>query len=107
MSEQMGLFNGDVARAARDEAIEQVGAHASEEWMAAAFRAASEIPPGTRFTTDDLWPSLDGYWTHEPKAMGAVMNRVAKEGVARATSDHVLSKRPVCHARPLRVWIRL
>ena len=107
MSEQMGLFNGDVARAARDEAIDRAGAHASQAWMDAAFHAASRIAPGARFTTDDLWPALDGHWTHEPRALGAVMQRVAKMGIARATNDHVLSKRPQCHARPLRVWVRL
>jgi hypothetical protein len=59
------------------------------------------------FTTDRVWfylEELPAAHTGEPRAMGAAMRRAAGRGWCEATAEHVLSKRPECHRRPIRVW---
>jgi hypothetical protein len=80
--------------------------NADEAWVTAAlasvFRVASERE---HFTVDHVWMHGDGLPTpREPRAMGSVMRVASKAGWVSPTPDHWMSKRPVCHRRPLRVW---
>ncbi len=98
----------DNAQEAKRDAIERVGNHANPDWKAAALEsvqlAARRQPT---LTTDDVWWLLG--WdnpehTHEPRAMGAIMQAAARAGWIRATPAYQQSVRVACHARPLRVW---
>lgn len=88
---------------ARDEAIARVEEHAPPDWMQQARSAVLAIAEArASFTTDDVWQLVGA--PPEPRAMGAVMQRLSKEGKIRATSAWRQSVRAECHARPVRVW---
>lgn len=91
----------------RDEALARVEANADVEWKLAAELVVHLLAAqlGT-FTSDDVWEGLvDGSAsTHEPRALGAVLKRVAKDGVIAPTDEWRISRRPECHGRPVRVW---
>ena len=61
-------------------------------------------------TSDDIWTALEALWEQgamtfpEPRVMGAVFKVAEREGYVRPTEEHRLSRRPVCHRRPIRVW---
>jgi hypothetical protein len=88
-----------------DEAIKQVEINAAEDWLSEAD-AAVDILAAARisFTTDDVWQKLTTK-THEPRAMGAVMLRAARDGLIKSTGQWAESNRPASHRRPLRVWV--
>ena len=88
----------------RERAIERVRRAADLDWLAMAEAAALSLRGS--FTTDDvvaLFPE-GGPETHEPRALGAVMRRLAKAGAIRATPHYIESKSETCHRRPKRVW---
>lgn len=95
----------------RDEAISQVESAMDRQWKHIALAAVRVLAErGDPFTTDDVWAKVEGLslaTTHEPRAMGAVMQRAAKLGLIKATDRTVQSRRPRCHARPVRVWMPL
>lgn len=98
-----GLFDGQQRR---DDAIDRVGEHADTEWKAA-VALAIRFCAKTRdaFTTDEVWSLLTGRdATHEPRAMGAMMQEAKRAGVIAPTKEWRESARPECHARPCRVW---
>jgi len=96
----------------KDRAIERVD-KANEYWVTKACevarRIASERKPASDrieryITADDIYPHMGGLVPTEPKAMGAVMTRLQREGLIEATDRTVKSCRPECHRRPIRVW---
>ena len=99
----------NAAIAARDEAIDRAEENANADWKEAAYLAcclvAEEQP---LFTTDNVWQKMNylfpKFATHEPRAMGAVMRRVASDNKICGTDDYVKSNRPECHHRPQMVW---
>lgn len=94
----------------RDEAISQVESAMNRQWRNIALCAVRVLADrGDPFTTDDVWEKVSRLTitTHEPRAMGAVMQRAAKLGLIKATDRTVQSRRPRCHARPVRVWMPL
>lgn len=92
---------------ALDDALERVDEHADDNWKWFAElvvrRLASAQPT---FTTDDVWMELESFdvSTHEPRALGAIMRNLAREGLIRTTDRYVKSDRPECHQRPIPVW---
>lgn len=91
---------------ARDEAIDCVERAADPEWMEVAFGVVRALAlRGVKFTTDDVWQAVGDWTAVEPRALGAVMRRAQREGLARPLAEYRKSTRPACHARPLRVWI--
>ena len=62
------------------------------------------------FTADDVFDRYEDQpdpkpTTHEPRAMGPVMNRAAKEGLCeKANVPGAPSRRRSLHARPRTVW---
>lgn len=104
---QRTIFDALEGERRRDEAIHRVDLHADGDWKDAALRTVRSLAASrTTFTTDDVWKLLAGagYEVREPRAMGAVMRRVAGAGLIRATDHWALSKRPECHRRPVRIW---
>lgn len=71
-------------KAATEAAIDQVDAHADEEWKGVALacvRTCALTHPS--FTADEVWMQLEGFpelGTHEPAALGPVFLRAAKLG---------------------------
>jgi len=94
---------GPSAAQARDEAIARVEEHAPIDWMEQARRTVLRLSEGRAFfTSDDVWEILGS--PPEPRALGAVMQRLSREGKIQATREWRQSVRPECHARPVRVW---
>lgn len=94
------------ARLAASAAITDADDHADTEWKAAARRAVRHVADANLyFTTDLIWPLLDGdVTTHERRAMGAIMKWAHREGLIAPTDRFTASTRGVNHAQPLRVW---
>jgi hypothetical protein len=103
---QMRLFDGPMARAARDTALAQVEDHASPAFLAAAEVALYVVAKRSpTLTTDDVWRELDGRnEPHEPRAMGPVMMRGKANGWIVPTPSVENSEMVDCHSRPKRVW---
>lgn len=95
------------AALARDEAIEQVGQAADEEWKKGALHWLRLIcVKRQEFTTDFLHQVLAKYHTtpDEKRVYGWLMKEGEKRGWCSRTDRTVNSKRKECHARPIRVW---
>lgn len=95
------------AIAARDEALDRVDRNADERWKTYAYDVVRYLCDTQRtFSTDDVWDILDDadVTTHEPRALGAVVQRAKRDGLCRPTGNYVQSTRPECHARPVAVW---
>jgi hypothetical protein len=96
------------AFAARDEAIERVNKHANDAWKQAAEAAILHIARmRMTFTADDVWGHLTKHTaceTHEPSALGAIFNKLRRQGKIRWTGDFMISRRATRHAAPMRVW---
>lgn len=92
-----------------DTAVRHVGNAAAVDWLTTARQWITDLPPGYRFTTDELWHYLGGtdLTTHEPRALGAVIRGAKTAGEIRGTGRYVTSIRPECHARPIPVWERV
>lgn len=99
----------DAAFAAADMAIDGVEANASTTWLDIARGIVRSYPPGHSFTTDDVWHALSfvDVRTHEPRALGAVMRGLQRDGVIENTKSYQPSARAECHARPIPVWRRV
>ncbi len=99
-------FSAALRTLARDAAIDRVEAAAREDWKEVALMVVEVVARDRElFTTDHVWAVMPGdVSTPEPRAMGAIMRRAAREGYVTATDRHVLSNRPLCHRRPVRVW---
>lgn len=90
------------AQALGHHAADQAGENAAD-WMDRALNAARAVAARqATFTTDDVWALVGP--PPEPRAMGAVMKRLAAEDGAHATGGYVVSARAECHGRPVRVW---
>lgn len=93
--------------ARREEAIDRVERNANEEWMEAAVAAGIRLAECTdSLVSEDIFTLLNEFpvGTHEPRAMGAVMRRLRKDGFIEPTDTFIKSPSPVGHGRPSRVW---
>lgn len=85
----------------------QVESHADEDWKEETLKIVEQLAlERETFTTDDVWEMLSelDVSTHEPRAMGAIMTIAKKMRLISPTTHHILSTRPSCHSRPIRVW---
>lgn len=96
------------AARARDEAIERVDEHADQDWKVEARQAVLHAAAHrAEFTTDYVWWLLDQREVlppHEPRALGAIMRKAAREGLIQRSDRVVESVRPANHRRPIAVW---
>ena len=92
----------------RDKAIAQVATNTNPTWAAETMLIIKQIATNTfDFTTDDIWQALSETslpTPHEPRALGALMIAAHRAGLIAPTDRYRQSKRPECHARPIRVW---
>lgn len=102
------LFNARAARAARDEALEQVEQAADPDWKETAYETVVEVALDLPyFTTDQVMKRLmeANVMTHDLRALGPVMLRAARDLVI-VKSDYLprSSVRRSRHAGPCTVW---
>jgi len=103
------MKNKQLATMLRDEAIERGWSNSAVKFRDAAFRAILVLAEREdEFTTDDVWE----YFTdnkleanHDGRALGGAMKRAKGLGLIAPSDRFVLSERPACHARPVRIWI--
>lgn len=90
-----------------DAAVNRAGNNADITWLNEARSAVKILcKQGNDFTTDDVWDLLQGVnaFTHEPRALGAIIREMSKTGAIYSTGGYRKSIRPECHRRPLAVW---
>ena len=99
-------FNLPLARAKRDEALEQVEAHAAETFIDLAVLAIDRVARcRPAFIVDEVWKELgETAPTHEKRAMGAAMQLARRHGLITPTETFIASAQVQCHANPRRVW---
>jgi hypothetical protein len=88
--------------------LERVNRNANEEWKEKAWEVMQHVcKTMASFTSDSLWHELqkENVHTHEPRAIAAIIMRAAREGLCEPTDNYIKSSRPVCHKRPLRLWL--
>ena len=101
-------LDGFSAPTAKIIATTKVEAHADPAWLEMASFGVQQLAASRDvFTTDEVWEWLDRNTPlrpHEPRAMGAVMKKVAAEGVIEASGLYQQSAREECHNRPVMIW---
>ncbi len=109
LTHEPDLLDYAAAQQAKESAIDLVEAGAGEDAIARGCEDVLRLVCGKtfpltqpfEFTTDDV------VWTvkfEEPRAMGAVMRRLQKQGRIEATDRTRPSNSKTCHGRPKRVW---
>lgn len=102
---QPSLFDG---AAARDAALTRVHAAAHPGWIDAARTVLLTLADhGKPFTTDSVWEILEMRGvpqTAEPRALGAVVMRLARQKKIVKTGEYRNSSRAINHGRPIPVW---
>ena len=92
----------------RDKALEQVEDNANKAWTDLVEKIISDLADEMiQFTSDDVWNELKNYpevQTHQPAAMGAMFRKATTLGLIKPSDSFIASKRPISHARPIRVW---
>ena len=96
------LFDGPEDEVAS--AMHSVEANAVPAWIEEAERIIRNLTAGTRFIGEQIVDKVEerGLVTHDKRAMGPVMHRLAKEGVIRKTGDYRAAR--TSHGSPKSVW---
>lgn len=102
----MNLLDLIAATEARDEALHRVASATDPSWATDIQNIILGLATDT-FTTDDIWQAATDAnlgIPREPRALGAIMHRLAKQHHIIPTETYIPSLRPACHRRPIRVW---
>lgn len=100
---QPGLF--DAGRAARDDALERVEKGAPMQWKDLAEKVVRLFASkGEPFTSDDLW-QYGLPKPREPRALGAIMAKLARRGIIRKTGRYLPCRSATRHVAPVAEWI--
>lgn len=97
-------MNGAQGEVAKADGMQAAADGAGAEWADVAQALVLQVAAArATFTTDDLWaaglpPSAS------PRALGSVMNAMARAGQIEATGEHRKSTRPRNHSHPVAVW---
>ena len=96
----------DEAKAARDHAIAEVEAGATESFFDTAIATIHGIARArSTFVIDDVWAARPTWpKTHDKRAMGAAMLHAKRDGWIVPTSDFRSTAQVLRHAAPIRVW---
>lgn len=87
----------------RERGLDRVEA-GNPHWIEDASAAVRYIAARREFFTSDAIWKLVGSAPSERRAMGAVMRRALRDGIAERTDRTANSTRADCHCRPIRVW---
>lgn len=102
------LFDYAAAVARRDAAVQLVDSGLDPVWRRAArFAVLVTATELAVFTTDDVWQTLAYLGIGkpaEPRALGAVITQLRRDGVISATGGYSESARPEAHCSPKRIW---
>ncbi len=102
-AEIVDLFSYAASREARDVALDRVEAGSPDGWMELAAKAVRQVAGEKRyFTTDDIWKVLEK--PREPRALGALMRRMAVAGFIKKTGQYVPTAQVLRHSAPIAVW---
>lgn len=97
-----------LGEAARDAAMATVEENTAADWVLEAEAAVAALAvAGDQFSADDVWDLLAARGIpgpHNPSALGPVMRRAIKDGVARMTGFG-MSRRPERHRAPVRLYV--
>lgn len=85
-----------------DEALQRVEEHADRDWKTLAYEVLIDLcRSGQEWTTDDFWLRMRQRHatvkTHEPRALGALIRRLLRDGHAVKTGRFGESTRPEAH----------
>ena len=94
-------FEGD---ARKDAGTAQVLANTHDSY-AQAFERAARVCMAEEFTSEDL-TIIAGQPPNHPNAVGALMRKLAKQGLIVPTGKWTKAKRPNQHSAMLQVWRR-
>lgn len=103
-------FDPELARMARDAALDQVEANSNVEWSDLFYSTIEAVATEMEeFTADEIWERLSRMPNvprqHQPRAAGPVVVRALKAGVIRkADKLPRKSNRASCHHRPIAVY---
>lgn len=103
---RMNLLDIIAATEARDEALRRVASATDPSWATNIENIILGLATDT-FTTDDVWQAASDAnldMPHEPRALGAILHRLARQQMIVATDRYIPSQRVACHRRPIRVW---
>lgn len=100
------VFDVEASEEARDEAIRRGDVAADPQWKERAYQALLACARANpTFIVDQVWEYLAREDVpKEPRAMGAILIRGAKEGVIARTREYRLSDRVSAHRNPRVVW---
>lgn len=90
------------------DSIDRAEANANAEWLKKTYEVICELAKNQRiFTTDHVWEALSKSQTstHEPRALGSLMQRAVREGHIAATGAYRKSTRRECHSRPIPIYV--
>jgi len=97
-----------LADAQRTDALQRVDEHADPDWRDVADRCVRAVALRCEtFTTDEVIDELAKHpaiTTHEPRALGPVMMRAARNNVIVATDRFIKSTAVSRHRAPKQVW---
>jgi hypothetical protein len=103
MSEQMTIFD---AIRERDEAMGIIDQNTREEFRKDARNAVLTVGRMRfTFTSDEVFEWLESHRStkaHDPRALGPIMSKLAKENKIIFTGEYAPSRRR--HCSPIRVW---
>jgi hypothetical protein len=99
----------DRAEESAKDSIESSLKGANADWVTVALRAGRWLAKRQEtMTSEDIWDAISTHYpkceTPEPRAMGAIMRRIAKQGYIFPTDKTVKSGKSKNHNRPQRVW---
>lgn len=96
-----------LAQVAQTDALQRVAAHADQDWTHTAYLCVVRVArEHDEFTTDHVLAELANYpvSTHEPRALGPVMMRAARDSIIATTGRFVKSAAVSRHRAPKQVW---
>lgn len=104
MIQQLDLDAFAAEQHAADQAIARAAANTDDGWNDLAYNAILSVARTTEtFISDACW-ATGLPEPHEPRALGGVMRRAARDGLIVGTDEFRPSRRVGCHAMPRRVW---
>jgi hypothetical protein len=101
---QGSLFDMEAGKRGKEDGLARVAAHAPSAWMVKARALVVDVAKRKdTFTSDDVWQA--GLETPpEPRALGAVMNELARAQLVEKTGQYVKTARKTRHNAPVAVW---
>lgn len=103
---QTSLFDPLAGAAGKEKGMADAARGAGEPWLAWARAVVLQVASSRlSFTSDSVWAAGLAK-PREPRALGAVMNKLAREGLIRKTGTWTTTTQASRHNAPVTVWER-